>query len=200
MKFQTELQRIYKIQILVQLVIHVFSASRCISEDEHAIGNDSKLGLETEAAFRSSNSHMLKSRIAFLVALVPLGIISGCGGSGGSQFKNFEGNWFGSYQILNGSSVESSGNFDLTIDQFGNAFGELIRTDQNQPSVNIRSAFMTNSNELRFVFNYVNTQDRQVIGTIERNGNFLEDVGQGLNVSFAGGGTGKLQMTLTRQN
>lgn len=135
-----------------------------------------------------------------LAVLVCSAALSGCGGGGGSQFKTFEGNWFGSYQILNGSSVESSGNFSLSIDSFGNASGQLERTDQTQPSVPIRSAFMTNGNELRFVFNYVNTQDRQVIGAIERNGNFLEDVGQGMNVSFAGGGTGRLQMTLTRQN
>lgn len=143
---------------------------------------------------------LLKARFVAAVLLVAI-LVTGCGGGGGFV-SGVEGVWSGPFQVYNpGGGVESSGTMTLDIDSFGGVFVTLQRTDSNPQTQFINNGSLSNNRELRFVWRWNDTNDRESKGFIRRNGNFLQpDSGDNrIQVTFAGGGIGGMEFILTRQ-
>ncbi len=128
-------------------------------------------------------------------------VLAGCGGS--SSAHNFQGTWSGPFQVFSGSgnSVESSGNMTMTVDSFGGVQVEMQRTDSNPQTQVFNGGYIDDSDFFRYVWRWNNTNDRETRGTVRINGNFLQPSAQNgrLETRFAGGSTGGMQFTLTRQ-
>lgn len=143
---------------------------------------------------------LFKARFAVAVLLIAI-LVAGCGGGGGFV-SGVEGTWSGPFQVYNSNgSVESSGNMTLEIDSFGGAFVTLQRTDSNFQTQFINNGSLSNNRELRFVWHWDNTNDRESKGIIRRNGNFLQPDSQDnrIQVTYSGGAIGGMEFTLTRQ-
>ena len=124
----------------------------------------------------------------------------GCGGKGDSR-SQFQGVWSGPFQVYNpGGSVESSGNMLIEVDSFGGAAIRLDRTDRNQQTQYINGGYIDTDRNLRFVCRWNDTNDRETRGEVRINGNFLQGASSNrqLGTRFAGGGTGGMEFTLTR--
>jgi hypothetical protein len=128
-------------------------------------------------------------------------VLSGCGGS--SSSNAFQGTWSGPFQVFSssGNSVESSGFMIITVDSFGGAQVEMQRTDSNQQTQFFNGGYIDDARFFRYVWRWNDTNDRETRGTVEINGNFLQPAAQNrrLETRFAGGSTGGMEFTLTRQ-
>ncbi|MFM9872639.1 MAG: hypothetical protein ACKVQS_04130 [Fimbriimonadaceae bacterium] len=128
-------------------------------------------------------------------------MISGCGGS--SSKNAFQGTWSGPFQVFSssGNSVESSGFMIMTVDSFGGAQVEMQRTDSNQQTQFFNGGYIDDAEFFRYVWRWNDTNDRETKGTVEINGNFLQPAAQNrrLETRVAGGATGGMEFTLTRQ-
>lgn len=130
-------------------------------------------------------------------------VLSGCGGSG-NTFSQFQGTWSGPFQVYNpggGSSVESSGTMTVVFDSFGGAQITMVRTDSNNQTQVFNNGFVDRDRLFRYVWRWNNTNDRETRGEIRINGNFLQGAttDRRIPTTFAGGGTGGMEFTLTRQ-
>lgn len=142
----------------------------------------------------------MKSFRTLLIGILLVGLLAlaGCGGSG-TSINDFVGTWTGSYTIRQGGNIESAGNLEIEIFDNGFVEGFLDRTDQQPQTQQLRQGFLDSDEILFFVFNYNNTNDREVEGEIRRSGNVLTTTdSQGIQVRFAGGGTGQMTFTLSR--
>ena len=136
------------------------------------------------------------------MALLLVLALAGCGGGGGSVFNQFQGTWTGPFQAYNpGGSVESSGNMTLEIDSFGGVRVTMIRTDSNPQTQVINSGTLDSSRLLRWVWHWNNTNDRESRGEVAIVGNLLKPAGNNgrITVNYAGGQSGEMEFTLTRQ-
>lgn len=127
--------------------------------------------------------------------------LTGCGGSSDS-ISQFQGVWSGPFQVYNpGGSVESSGYMLVEVDSFGGANIRLDRTDQNQQTQYINGGYIDRDRNMRFVWRWNNTNERETRGEVRVNGNFLQGASNNrqLTTRFAGGATGGMEFTLTRE-
>lgn len=141
-------------------------------------------------------------RLGAVLFLVLVLALAGCGGGGGNVFNQFEGTWSGPFQAYNpGGGVESSGNLTLQIDSFGGARVTMVRTDSNPQTQVINSGTLDNNRVLRWVWRWNNTNDRESRGEIARTGNLLKPAANNgrITVNYAGGQSGEMEFTLTRQ-
>lgn len=143
----------------------------------------------------------MKRRILVGIGIASALMLLGCGGSNSSH--EFQGTWSGPFQVFNsgGNSVESSGFMVVTVDSFGGAQIEMQRTDSNPQTQFFNGGYIDDADFFRYVWRWNNTNDRETRGTVRINGNFLQPSAQNgrLETRFAGGSTGGMEFTLTRQ-
>ena len=137
---------------------------------------------------------MFRVTTALLAAI----LLAGCLGVS-DIIGPYVGSWSGTYRINepNGTS-ESVGLISFSIDQAGTVSGVLDRTDLDQTPVPLLGGRIDAFQELKFNFRYPDTGKRDVRGQIAVDFRVLEPLGTPLVVTFPGGLTGTMQISLVK--
>lgn len=133
-------------------------------------------------------------------ALLALFTLNGCLGIS-DIIGPYVGTWSGTYRIYEpNGTTESLGLVSLTFSQDGTVSGVLDRTDINQEPVPLLNGHLDAVQQLQFDFRYTDTGNRGVRGQIGLDFGVLEQLSSPLIVSFPGGLTGTMDLSLVKTN